>query len=198
MFPLRATRPRLLARRFILARALTSLHKNVLHSLFYSPSSIFSFLYNAAYTPYWILSPQLSLLAPPLSHFTPLLVSAHMQALPLPLISVSQTNSSIIPFGLFNDFLPYTLFIVIDKIALYIFTIRILMAIYPFYSLTLRDLSHLHIWVFIIFKAFPPPIQVIPLPLGSYHLQLPINKICRNYYISNTTYIIFLGVSFLK
>ena len=78
MFPLRAMRPHLLARRFILARASTLLHKSVLHSPFYSPSSIFSFLPNAAHPPYWILSPQLSLLAPPLSHFTPLLASAYI------------------------------------------------------------------------------------------------------------------------
>ena len=54
------------------------IHKSVLHSPFYSPSSTFSFLPNAAHPPYWILSPQLSLLAPPLSHFTPLLASAHI------------------------------------------------------------------------------------------------------------------------
>jgi len=89
MFPLQATRPRLLARRFILARALTLLHKSVLYLPFYSPSSTFSFLTNAAHPPYWILSPWLSLLAPPLSHFTPPLASAYIQALPLPLISVS-------------------------------------------------------------------------------------------------------------
>ena len=71
---------------------------------------------------------------------------------------MSWTDSSIAPFGLFDDFLPYTLFIVIDEMALYILTAGVLMAIYPFRSLTLRDLSHLCVWVFIIFKAFPPPI----------------------------------------
>jgi len=44
MLPLRATRPRLLARRFILAYASTSSHKSVLLLPFYSPSFIFSFL----------------------------------------------------------------------------------------------------------------------------------------------------------
>ena len=195
MFPLRAICPRLLARRFILARALTLLYKNVLYLLFYSPSFIFFFLPNAAYTPYWILLPQLSLLALPLSHFTPPLASAYMQALPLPLISVFWTDSSAAPFRLFNDFLPYTFFMVIDEMALSILATRVLMAIHPFYSLTLKDLSHLCVWAFIIFKAFPPFIQVIPLPLGSYHLQLPIDGICRNYYISNTTCFIFLGKS---
>jgi hypothetical protein len=52
MLPLRATRPRLLARRFILARTLTSLYKSVLLLPFYSPSSIFSFLPNTTYPPY--------------------------------------------------------------------------------------------------------------------------------------------------
>ena len=131
MFPLQATRPRLLARHFIPARTLTSSHKSVLHSPFYSPSSIFSFLSNAAHPPYWISSPWPSFLAPPLSHFTPPSASAHMQALPLPLISVSWTNSSAAPLRLSNDFLPYTLFIVIDKTALSILATRVAIAICP-------------------------------------------------------------------
>ena len=155
---MQATRPRLLARRFTLACALTLLHKSVLYSLFYSPSFIFSFLLNAAHPPHWILLPQLSLLALPLSHFTPPLTSAYMQALPLPLIPVSWTDSSIMPFRLFDNFLPYTLFVVIDEITFSIFTTGVVMAIYPFHNLTLRDLSYLYIWVFIIFKAFPSPI----------------------------------------
>ena len=77
-----------------------------------------------------------------------------MQALPLPLISISWTDSSTVPFRLFDDFLPYTLFVVIDKIALFILAAGVLMAIYPFYSLTLRDLSHLYMRAFIIFKTF--------------------------------------------
>jgi len=158
MLPLQATRPYLLARRFILARASTLLHKSILLSLFYSPSSIFSFLPNAVYPHYWILSPWLSLLAPPLSYFTPLLASAYMQALPLSLISVSRTNSSVAPFRLSNDFLPYTLFMAIDKTALSILTTGVAMAICPFRSPTLRDLSYLCVQAFIIFKAFPPPI----------------------------------------
>ena len=198
MFPLQATRPYLLARRFILAYASTLLHKSVLYSPFYFSSSTFSFLPNAAHPPYWILLPWLSLLAPPLSHFTPLLASAHMQALPLPLISISWTNSRVAPFRLSNNFLPYTLFIVIDKTALSILTARVVMAIYSFRSLTSRDLSHLRIQAFTIFKAFPPPIQVIPSPPGSYHLQLPINGIYRNYHISNAACFIFLGVFFLE
>jgi len=145
MFPLQATRPRLLARHFIPARTLTSSHKSVLHSPFYSPSSIFSFLPNAAYPPYWISSPRLSLLAPPLSHFTPLSASAYMQALPLPLISVSWTNSSVVPLRLSDDFLPYTLFAVIDETALSILAAGVAMTIRPFRSLTLRDLSHLRV-----------------------------------------------------
>ena len=72
------TRPCLLARRFILARALTSLHKSVLHLPFYSPSSIFSFLPNVAHPPHWISSPWLSFLAPPVSYFTPLLASTYI------------------------------------------------------------------------------------------------------------------------
>jgi len=68
-----------------------------------------------------------------------------MQALPLPLISISQTNSSVAPLRLSNNFLPYTLFAVIDKTALSILTARVAMAIYPFRSPTLRDLSHLRI-----------------------------------------------------
>jgi len=158
MFPLQATRPRLLARRFILARASTLLHKSVLHLPFYSSSSTFSFLPNAAHPPYWILLPRLSLLAPPLSYFTPPSASAHMQALPLPLISVSWTDSRAAPLRLSNDFLPHTLFIVIDKTALSILAARVVMAIRSFRSLTLRDLSHLYIRAFIIFEAFPPPI----------------------------------------
>ena len=180
MFPLRATRPHLLTYRFILTHASTSSYKN-----------IFSFLFNAAYTPHWILLPQLSLLTLPLSYFTPPSASVYMQALPLSLISISQTNSSAVLLRLFNNFLPHTLSIVIDKIALFILTAGVLIAIYPFRSLTLRDLSHIHMWAFIIFKAFPPFIQVIPLPLGSYYLQLPINRICRNYHISKTACIIF-------
>ena len=42
MLPLQATRPRLLARRFILARASTLLYKSVHLLPFYFPSSIFS------------------------------------------------------------------------------------------------------------------------------------------------------------
>jgi len=52
MFPLRVTRPYLLAYYFILARTLTLLYKSVLYLLFYSPFSIFSFLPNAAHPPY--------------------------------------------------------------------------------------------------------------------------------------------------
>ena len=69
-----------------------------------------------------------------------------------------------------NDFLPYTLFIVIDKTALSILITKAVITIRPFCSPTLRDLSYLCIRVFIIFKAFPSPIKVIPLPLGSYYL----------------------------
>ena len=94
-----------------------------------------------------------------------------------------------------NNFLPYTLFIVIDKIALSILVTKVVITIYPFHSLTLRDLSYLRVRAFIIFKAFPSPIKVIPLPLGSYYLYLLINGIYRNYYASNTTYFIFLGES---
>ena len=109
---------------------------------------------------------------------------------------MSQTNSSIAPLILSNnDFLPYTLFIVIDKTTLSILITRVVITIYPFYSLTLKDLSYLRVWAFIIFKAFPPPIQAIPSPLGSYHLQLLISGIYRNYYASNTAYFIFLGKS---
>jgi len=57
-----------------------------------------------------------------------------------------------------NDFLPYTLFIVIDKTALSILVTKVAITIYPFRSPTLRDLSYLRVWVFIIFKAFPFPI----------------------------------------
>jgi hypothetical protein len=142
---LRATRPCLLACCFILACALTSSHKSVLHLLFYSPSFTFFFLPNAAHPPHWISLPWLSLLALPLSHFTPLLASVHMQALLLPLISVSQTDSSAVPFRLSNDFLPYTLFVVIDETALFILVAGVAMAICPFCSLTLRDLSHLYV-----------------------------------------------------
>ena len=78
-----------------------------------------------------------------------------MQALPLPLIFVSWTNSSAAPLRLSN-FLLYTLFIVTDKTALSILAAGVAIAIYPFCSLTLRDLSHLRVWAFIIFKAFPP------------------------------------------
>ena len=155
MFLLRATRPRLLACRFTLAHALTLLYKSVLYLPFYSPSFIFFFLPNAVHPPYWILLPQLSLLALPLSHFTPPLMSAYIQALPLPLIPMSWTDSSTAPFRLFDDFLPYTFFVVIDKMALSIFVTRVVMAIYPFYNLTLRDLSYLRVQTFIIFKAFP-------------------------------------------
>jgi hypothetical protein len=52
MLPLRATRPHLLARRFILARALTLSYKSVLLLPFYSRSSIFSFLPNTTRPPY--------------------------------------------------------------------------------------------------------------------------------------------------
>jgi hypothetical protein len=78
MLPLQATRPRLLARRFILARASTSSHKSVLLLPFYSPSSIFLFLPNTTHPPYWILSPRFNLLAPPLSRFIYLLALAHI------------------------------------------------------------------------------------------------------------------------
>ena len=57
-----------------------------------------------------------------------------------------------------NDFLPYTLFIVIDKTTLSILVTRVAITIYSFYSPTLRDLSYLRVRAFIIFKAFPPPI----------------------------------------
>ena len=56
MLPLRATRPRLFARRFILAYASTSSHKSVHLSPFYFPSSIFS----SSLTP---LSPLLDIIA---------------------------------------------------------------------------------------------------------------------------------------
>ena len=69
---------------------------------------------------------------------------------------MSRTDSSAVPFRLFNDFLSYTLFVVIDEMALSILTAGVLMAIYFFYSLTLRDLSHLYMRVFMIFKTFPP------------------------------------------
>ena len=108
---------------------------------------------------------------------------------------MSQTDSSIAPLRLFDDFLPYTFFIVTDETALSIFTTRVAMAIYPFYNPTLRDSSYLYIWAFIIFKAFPSFIQVIPSPPESYHLQLPIDRICRNYHISNTACFIFLKES---
>jgi hypothetical protein len=52
MFPLQAARPRLLACRFILAYASTLLYKSVLYLQFYSSSSTFSFLPNAAHPPY--------------------------------------------------------------------------------------------------------------------------------------------------
>jgi hypothetical protein len=57
-----------------------------------------------------------------------------------------------------NNFLPYTLFMVIDKTALSILVTRVAIAIYPFYSLTLRDLSYLRVRAFTIFEAFSPPI----------------------------------------
>ena len=78
MLPLWATRPRLLARRFILARASTLLYKSVLLLPFYSCSSIFSFFPNTARPPYWILLPWFNLLAPPLSHFIYLLALAYI------------------------------------------------------------------------------------------------------------------------
>ena len=78
MLPLRATRPRLLARRFILAHTSTLSHKSVLLLPFYSFSSIFSFLPNTAHPPHWILSPRFNLLALPLSYFIYLLASAHI------------------------------------------------------------------------------------------------------------------------
>jgi hypothetical protein len=71
---------------------------------------------------------------------------------------MSQTNSSVAPLRLSNNFLPYTLFIVIDKTALSILAARVAIAIRSFHSLTLRDLSYLYVRVFTIFKAFPPPI----------------------------------------
>ena len=167
---MRATRPRLLARRFILACASTSSHKSVLYSPFYSPSSIFSFLPNATHLPYWISLPQLSFLALPLSHFTPLLASAHIQALLFSLISISQIDSNVTPFGLSDDFLFYAFFIITNKTALSILAAGVIIAIRPFRSPILRDLSHLRVRAFTIFKVFPPPIQVIPSPLWSYHL----------------------------
>ena len=185
----------LLARRFTLAYALILSYKRVFYLLFYFPFFIFFFLFNTAHPPYWILLPQLSLFALPLSYFTPLLMSAYIQALLLPLISMSWTNSSIVPLGLSNNFLFYTLFVIIDKMALFIFTTRVIIAIYPFCNLTLKDLFYLYMQAFIIFKTFSSFIQVIPSPLKSYHLQLLIDRICRNYYISNTTYFIFLGES---
>ena len=118
-----------------------------------------------------------------------------MQALPLPLISVSRTDSSAAPLGLSDDFLPRTLFVVTDEMALSILAAGVSMAIHPFRSLTSRDLSHLRVRAFTIFEAFPPLIQVIPSPPGSYHLQLPIDGICRNYHVSNAACIIFLGES---
>jgi hypothetical protein len=57
-----------------------------------------------------------------------------------------------------DNFLPYTLFIVIDKIALSILVTKVAITIYPFRSPTLRDLSHLRVRAFTIFKAFPSPI----------------------------------------
>jgi len=57
-----------------------------------------------------------------------------------------------------NDFLPYTLFIVIDKTALSIFITKAAITIRPFRSPTSRDLSHLRVRAFTIFKAFPSPI----------------------------------------
>ena len=117
---------------------------------------------------------------------------------------MSRTNSSVAPLGLSNDFLPYTLFIVIDKTALSILAARVALSgegvltgamctyigyrarrtirfdtvpfwsvvrfvwlgrrssqaitIRPFRSPTLRDLFYLRVRVFIIIKAFPPPI----------------------------------------
>jgi hypothetical protein len=44
-----------------------------------------------------------------------------------------------------DDFLPYTLFIVIDKTTLSILITRVVIAIYPFYSPTLKDLSYLRV-----------------------------------------------------
>ena len=162
MFPLQVTRPYLLARRFILAYTSTLLYKSILLLPFYSPSSIFSFLPNTAHPPYQILSPQFNLLALPLSYFIYLLVLAYIYK-PLLLFSVSQTNSSVVPLRLSNsDFLYYILFMVIDKTALSIPATRVVITIRPFYSPTIRDLSHFRVQVFIIIKAFPPPIQVIP------------------------------------
>ena len=71
---------------------------------------------------------------------------------------MSQTDSSTVPLRLSNNFLPYTLFVVTDKTALFIFAIKVAIAIYPFYNPTLRDLSYLCVRAFIIFKAFPSPI----------------------------------------
>ena len=78
MLSLRAKRPRLLARHFILAYTLTLLHKSALLLPFHSLFSIFSLLPNTAYPPYWILSPRLNLLALPLSYFNPLLASIYI------------------------------------------------------------------------------------------------------------------------
>ena len=67
------------------------------------------------------------------------------------------------PFGFSNDdFLPYTLFVVTDETALSILAAGVAIAIRPFRSPILRDLSHSRVRVFTIIKAFPPPIQVIP------------------------------------
>jgi len=54
-----------------------------------------------------------------------------MQALPLPLISMSRTNSSAAPLRLSNNFLPYALFMVTDKMALSILAAGVAMAIRP-------------------------------------------------------------------
>jgi len=63
-----------------------------------------------------------------------------------------------VPLRLSDDFLPYTLFIVTDKIAFFILAAKVVIAIYPFRSLILKDLSYLRVRAFTIFKTFPPPI----------------------------------------
>ena len=85
-------------------------------------------------------------------------MSTYIQALPLPLIPVSWTDSNTAPLRLFNDFLPYTFFVVINETALSIFITGVVMAICPFHNLTLRDLFYLYMRAFIIFKTFPFPI----------------------------------------
>ena len=47
---------------------------------------------------------------------------------------------------------------VTDKIALSILAAGVVIAIYPFRSLILKDLSYLRMRVFTIIKAFPPSI----------------------------------------